>query len=1097
MTRFEDDIFKAIQKADGIKGREIAAELGVDKKEVNAMLHSSTALKAVVTQNSDYKWHVIQTTDADGKKNQNKAVPVPDANLQNLCHYYLNCLALESSNSVSQFLTSSYDFKYVVLNGLKIDGDVDAGAMDLLKKISSNRNSKAYFGYPVRLFTFFGKNGTPYRKIAPVFLFSTENSGGRVNISWTPAINMEVIKAYCDKNADSLSAELIQLETDLGMNLPDSEIEIDELVMKLKEIRQWDWKEKIDPYSIPAATDLTDFADGIYNRAILIEAEREIFTAGLESELVNLSEMPEEQYKKTALYSWLKGRSAEGKDDNLKSLLEVLPLNTEQALSVETALNSELTVVTGPPGTGKSQVVTNLLINMEWNRKKALFSSKNNKAVDVVDARVNGLCRRPVLLRVGNNRYASRLAEIIEGLLSVRTTETDKSEIDFYLKAYEDLSREASDFKHKKNEILVSRNQLDALEQKHCLTRKYSDRWFETITTEDQGKIGSAVQRFAVSYRRSRKKNQGFLIRLFWPILGKQRIVEAETRAKEYNSLAKRYELPLATSDLSEADMAGVISAASDFDNALTVALEYKLSLQSLSKLETLEYYDRKLAENKSKMADIAFKLWDKWLTSQAVSLSNAERQEMANFVAAMKLSGDVNLSDNSELKKKYSHLTKRMMEYLQCWAVTSLSAKSRIPFSAGLFDYVIIDEASQCDIASVLPLLYRAKRAVIIGDPKQLRHISQISKKQDLALLQKYQVEPIWSYSTNSLYDLASAKVSGEDIVQLRDHFRSCSDIIDFSNEVFYDGTLRTATKYSGLRVPTGEKPGIRWIDVKGRIIRPQKGSAFNEAEVKAVVTELERLVKSGYSGTMGVTTPFKLQAQKIHYELEKNHQNLYHALIQKHQFIVDTVHKFQGDERDLMLFSAVISAGAPSSTSNFLSHTGNLFNVAITRARAVLVVVGDHHYCLNCEIPYLNKFASYYLASKDSEKNAPEKIELPNGREYPWVPNPEQVSEWEKTFYTALYDAGIRTIPQYKADRYRLDFAVVLPNGHQLDIEVDGEMYHRNWHGELCYRDQLRNQRLFELGWDVKRFWVYQIRDQQSSCIDEIRQWIKENSF
>ena len=58
-------------------------------------------------------------------------------------------------------------------------------------------------------------------------------------------------------------------------------------------------------------------------------------------------------------------------------------------------------------------------------------------------------------------------------------------------------------------------------------------------------------------------------------------------------------------------------------------------------------------------------------------------------------------------------------------------------------------------------------------------------------------------------------------------------------------------------------------------------------------------------------------------------------------------------------------------------------------------------------------------------------------------------------------------------------------------LDIEVDGEMYHKDWNGELSYRDQLRNQRLFELGWDVKRFCVYQIRDDLQSCIDQIVRW------
>ena len=59
--------------------------------------------------------------------------------------------------------------------------------------------------------------------------------------------------------------------------------------------------------------------------------------------------------------------------------------------------------------------------------------------------------------------------------------------------------------------------------------------------------------------------------------------------------------------------------------------------------------------------------------------------------------------------------LQSKVSELFVCWAVTSLSARGRVPFEPGYFDLVVIDEASQCDIASALPLLYRAKRSVII----------------------------------------------------------------------------------------------------------------------------------------------------------------------------------------------------------------------------------------------------------------------------------------------------------------------------------------------------------------------------------------------
>jgi very-short-patch-repair endonuclease len=58
-------------------------------------------------------------------------------------------------------------------------------------------------------------------------------------------------------------------------------------------------------------------------------------------------------------------------------------------------------------------------------------------------------------------------------------------------------------------------------------------------------------------------------------------------------------------------------------------------------------------------------------------------------------------------------------------------------------------------------------------------------------------------------------------------------------------------------------------------------------------------------------------------------------------------------------------------------------------------------------------------------------------------------------------------------------------------LNVEVDGEKYHRNWDGELCRRDQIRNQRLFELGWDVMRFWVYQVRDDLDNCVRRVNSW------
>jgi very-short-patch-repair endonuclease len=427
---------------------------------------------------------------------------------------------------------------------------------------------------------------------------------------------------------------------------------------------------------------------------------------------------------------------------------------------------------------------------------------------------------------------------------------------------------------------------------------------------------------------------------------------------------------------------------------------------------------------------------------------------------------------------------------------VTSLSARGRVPFEPKFFDVLVIDEASQCDIASALPLLYRAHRVVIIGDPMQLRHISTLSKQEEQQLLSKHGLVeefPRWAYSTNSLFDLACSLCRSEDIVALRDHHRSHSDIIEFSNDTFYEGRLRVATKYDRLNRPWHNEPAVRWINIRGKVVRPGTGGALNEDEAHAVVSEIERLVNQQYRGSVGVVSPFRAHANRIR-DLVFQHPSL-GSRITDMDFLADTVHKFQGDERDVMIFSPVVSTGITDSALGFLRSNPNLFNVAITRARAALVVVGDKAAALNCGVEYLAQFASYTDKLRNQSQQVDGPIATDLGPEYPPISDPDRVSEWERVLYRRLYHAGIRPIPQYLIEKYALDFAVIIGD-RRLNIEVDGERYHRNWDGELCRRDQIRNQRLMELGWDIMRFWVYQVRDDIETCILRVQQWLRQQN-
>ena len=228
-------------------------------------------------------------------------------------------------------------------------------------------------------------------------------------------------------------------------------------------------------------------------------------------------------------------------------------------------------------------------------------------------------------------------------------------------------------------------------------------------------------------------------------------------------------------------------------------------------------------------------------------------------------------------------------------------------------------------------------------------------------------------------------------------------------------------------------------------------------------------------------MVTPFKRQADLITYYLKEKHQNLYGELVREHEFIAATAHKFQGDERDVIIFSPVVSNGSPQGTLNFLSSTPNLFNVAITRARASLIIIGNKSYCQNSSIRYLSSFAKY-TASLHTHVN--DNVLPQFGRDYPDVNTTDYVSEWERQLYTALYDKGFQTIPQYEVDKYHVDFAFIDGN-QKLAIEVGEDL---EYNSEQSYAIHLRNTRLIELGWKIIRFQPYQIRDDMEWCVNQV---------
>jgi hypothetical protein len=1101
-----EEILQLLARNPGLKAQQIASQLDLQRTDVVTVLHQLSGDQ--LTQDNSYRWW----PKSRGPQSGAGAAPAARTLLGDLCRYYLECLSRESGSGVSLAADGS---DYVPLSALPFGPHADdswSAGRAVRKLVQKTRRERGqitlYIGYAIRYrdvaVCSHGGNEQEQRRLEPVLLYPVEEAADEPDQPLRPAggiplFNLEVLKSMPAVGSGNLIDEAIHLAEELGLvNAEDELPQWDEIILRLQACRpEWPWRENLNPYE-PGAEPPADesIPPGIYNRAILFAATRSPFTYGLEIELRKLMQLDEAAAADTALGSWLRGEAVSGRTPEDRPILEVLPLNTEQRQAVVQGLAAPLAVVTGPPGTGKSQVVTSLLANLAWQGGSVLFSSKNNHAVDVVESRVNGLAPYPLLLRLGKEEHHTRIAEHLMAWLAESSGPDDTARYALLARTHaEDRERFAA-VQREIRRAMDLRNLVDELERTAEPARAlFGDERFAGLLTTPLEAAGVRLEALEAAIEAFTENPPTGMVRMLRDPKSRrlERLAEAARDTAE-DAAALRLEAPEAAP--AEANLA----AWREFRHRLADRLEwarrvraYGEALERLHAAPALEHLAFDLTHIAQDSAQNSRELWQSWLRLWPSRWQPEQRKLLSEYVSLLQMiaAGDrYEEGAGRRVFRRYYSVFPKVTRILPCWAVTSLSARGRLPFEPGLFDLVVIDEASQCDIASALPLLYRARRAVIIGDPLQLKHVSTLAPQQDRLILAAHGLaegHAAWAYSVNSLFDLARSLCRYEDIVNLRDHHRSHRDIITFSNRHFYRGGLRIATDPGSLKRPDAAAPAVRWIDLRGKVVRPPGGGALNPVEAAAVVAEVRKLVvEQAYDGAIGVVTPFRAQANRIrtlvHQDPELARQLAALA------FVVDTVHGFQGDERDVIVFSPVVSLGVNEGTLRFLKNHGNLFNVAITRARSELIVVGDRQAALDSGVNYLASFADYARSLAPEEVHGSMAAEI--GPAYPPVTHPELVSEWERIFYRALYAAGLRPIPQFEEPPDTLDLALFRGDA-KLDIEVDGENYHRNWDGELCRRDQIRSRRLADLGWDIMRFWVYEIRDNLEPSVEKVKAW------
>ena len=1032
---------------------------------------------------------------------------------RSLCRYYMDCLLQEEAPQLRAYVENEDDTwlaaKEVPWSRLAAGGGFAvslARAQSLFQRnrVKRGEDECVYVGYPLKLV----KCDT-YMFVVPLFVQPMQADWRSGILHLQPdgpiAVNGAWLEFQFPKRAEREAfLRAMGLITEVDLDDENGEfknpplLDMGRLAQNAAHyVHDADrFAELINPMQLNSARDWKASEPGLYNAAVLTLGPRLKYTRSLLRDLRDITgKFSDEDLDQTALAAIfqheppaLPAAKPQSADDSAaipaafgrEDLAQVRMLHPRQRTAVVNALSERVSVVTGPPGTGKSEVVAAMLFNQLLRGKSALFASKNHQALEAVLPRLNAAEGADLIIQSSSRELAQRQNYLgkLQSLLSrparpdaVQGVAFQEQFMALFAEQRVTLQQIATQA-DARNEYEILNGQLDILRKSLPVAIQLDEalsRWPDNITS-------SQIQALATELRLALARPTGVLQKL-WHTLRRGQ-VEARRKAARQPLLG----LPILFGDRNIPDVNAGIVPWEEFFTIWTTWAESANVAKLLSNCERRLASLPKADDCNQRLARIQHDIevltseWMAWAAGGLPSLLNpADRQALANLRAGIQNWGPDRFS--KELKRHFPLI----LRVFPLWSVSNLSARSAIPLLPALFDLVIVDEASQCDIASVIPLLARSRHAVLAGDPNQLKHVSTLDASVEQTLLQQYGLTDAnlqrFSYRVNSAFGLAndSEGVPESARVSLDLHFRSHDLIADYCNEAFYSKTLHVVTVTDRLKIPQGMSPGIHWTHVIGKM-QPGQTGVWCMEEIEAICRELEALAKSGYRGTIGVVTPFRQQWVRLKDKLDAGN-SLPPDFLEQVRFLAAAAHGFQGDERDLILFSLCGGPEMPVGSAIFLRENPNLFNVAVSRARAVLHVVGNRDWALACGVPFIENLARRTMPGMgNSERRQRDPYQSP----------------WEKILADALRKAGIKATPQYPIAGRFLDLAVLSPR--KIDIEVDGESVHRTAGGGRKDDDHWRDLQLKSLGWEVCRFWVYELREDISRCVQRVEKLLKE---
>ncbi|MBM3554618.1 MAG: hypothetical protein FJX47_03580 [Alphaproteobacteria bacterium] len=284
-------------------------------------------------------------------------------------------------------------------------------------------------------------------------------------------------------------------------------------------------------------------------------------------------------------------------------------------------------------------------------------------------------------------------------------------------------------------------------------------------------------------------------------------------------------------------------------------------------------------------------------------------------------------------------------------WCIPADKVPAFLPLAAGLFDLVIIDEAHKMDPGAVIPLLFRGKRAMLLGAARRESRLSPLAEKTIQELQKGYLAahpQPLDPRRNAIGQARASAEAAGEKLRVLHDHFRSHPLIADYINRTFYEGKLLIFTNFRSVR--EGFDPdylGVHWNETAGKMAADRAGM-FNESELNQAIAlmqawEADGVFKHVPRRSIGMVTPFPAAVARLR-ALAAN-QKWPEPVMQR--LTIGLPRDFRGAQVDLLILLPGICAGLAPGMTTAIAKSEGLFHDAVAAARCGIHVLCESEAC------------------------------------------------------------------------------------------------------------------------------------------------------